>query len=113
MIVEDTERALIFYRDIMGLEVFSDRPKLSFPGAWLVVGEGQQIHLLEVPNPDSLDRPEHGGRDRHAALIVSDLNEIKKRLESADIEHTMSKSGRKALFCRDYDGNTLELIENY
>ena len=113
MVVADTERALIFYRDIMGLKVFSDRPKLAFSGAWLVVGEGQQIHLLEVPNPDSLNRPEHGGRDRHAAFRVSDLNEIRKRLENADIGYTMSKSGRRALFCRDYDGNTLELIEGY
>ena len=113
MVVADTERALIFYRDTMGLEVFSDRPKLAFSGAWLVVGEGQQIHLLEVPNPDSVDRPEHGGRDRHAAFRVSDLNEIRKRLENADIGYTMSKSGRRALFCRDYDGNTLELIEGY
>ena len=113
MVVADTERALIFYRDIMGLKVFADRPKLAFSGAWLVVGEGQQIHLLEVPNPDSLNRPEHGGRDRHAAFRVSDLNEIRKRLENADIGYTMSKSGRRALFCRDYDGNTLELIEGY
>lgn len=111
MVVANTERALQFYHDVMGLKVATDRPDLAFSGAWLIVGEGQQIHLLEVPNPDSLDRPEHGGRDRHAAFRVSDLDEICQRLKAANIMYTMSKSGRKALFCRDFDGNTLELIE--
>ena len=111
MVVENTERALLFYHNIMGLEVAVDRPELPFKGAWLIVGEGQQIHLLEVPNPDSIDRPEHGGRDRHAAFRVSKLNDIRARLDKEHIAYTMSKSGRKALFCRDFDGNTLELIE--
>ena len=111
MVVASTARALLFYRDVMGLEVATDRPILAFEGAWLIVGEGQQIHLLEVPNPDSLDRPEHGGRDRHVAFRVSNLNTIRARLEEANIMYTMSKSGRKALFCRDFDGNTLELIQ--
>ncbi len=111
MVVSNTNKALVFYRDVMGLEVVKDRPDLAFKGAWLIVGEGQQIHLLEVPNPDSLNRPEHGGRDRHAAFRVSQLNDIRQRLEEANMTYTMSKSGRQALFCRDFDGNTLELIE--
>ena len=111
MVVANTERALLFYRDVMGLEVAADRPELAFKGAWLIVAEGQQIHLLEVPNPDFFDRPEHGGRDRHVAFRVNELNAIRRRLEEVGITYTMSKSGRKALFCRDFDGNTLELIE--
>ncbi len=111
MIVADTERALVFYRDILGLQVATNRPDLEFKGAWLIITNQQQIHLLEVPNPDSLQRPEHGGRDRHAALRVSDLENLRLRLEANGIAYTISKSGRKALFCRDFDGNTLEFIE--
>ncbi len=71
-----------------------------------------QIHLLELPNPDSIDnRPEHGGRDHHVALQVSDLGEIIRRLEQVGINYSKSKSGRSALFCRDYDGNAIELVE--
>lgn len=111
MVVADTQKALVFYRDIMGLEVDANRPDLSFSGAWLTIAEGQQIHLLEVDNPDSVERPAHGGRDRHAAFRVSDLEAIRQRLESYNMIYTMSQSGRRALFCRDFDGNTLELIE--
>ena len=111
LIVSDTERSLAFYRDLLGLTVNRERPDLSFPGAWLWVGQ-QQIHLLEIPNPDPVeDRPRHGGRDRHLALSVQDLNLPAERLERAGIAITRSGSGRRAIFCRDPDGNALELVE--
>lgn len=111
LIVADTERALAFYRDLLGLAVEPDRPDLGYPGAWLRVGGGQ-IHLLELPNPDPLEgRPAHGGRDRHLALAVDDIDWLIKRLEAAEIPFTRSRSGRRALFCRDPDANALELVE--
>ena len=111
MVVADTERALVFYHDILGLQIATNRPDLAFASAWLIITDQQQIHLLEVPNPDPLQRPAHGGRDRHAALRVSDLENLRLRLKANEITCTMSQSGRKALFCRDFDGNTLEFIE--
>jgi glyoxylase I family protein len=45
-------------------------------------------------------------------MLVSDLQQIMQRLESSNIDYTLSKSGRRALFCRDVDGNALELIES-
>ena len=111
LLVSDTARAVAFYRDVLNLEVFNNRPDLPFPGAWLVVGE-QQIHLLELPNPDPAEgRPEHGGRDRHVAFHVDDIEALKSRLDSAGIAYTLSKSGRPALFCRDPDANALEFIQ--
>lgn len=111
MIVASTERALEFYSGLLGLEVDLTRPNLGYPGAWLMVGDGQ-IHLLELPNPDPIDnRPAHGGRDRHLALVVSDLDALVARLESAGVAVSKSKSGRKAAFCRDLDGNAVELVE--
>ena len=56
-------------------------------------------------------RPAHGGHDRHIALRVSDLNALRFRLEVSGIAHTVSRSGRKAVFCRDPDGNGLEFTE--
>ncbi|MDH3343016.1 MAG: VOC family protein [Gammaproteobacteria bacterium] len=111
-IVADTERALEFYCGVLGLVQDHSRPDLGYPGAWLQVGAGQ-IHLLELPNPDPVDnRPEHGGRDRHLAMTVTDLEIVKTALEQVGIGYTESKSGRRALFCRDYDGNAIELIES-
>ncbi len=111
VIVADTERALLFYRDVLGLAVDPQRPDLGYPGAWLSIG-AQQIHLLELPNPDPVTgRPAHGGRDRHCALTLRDLDALRRRLEAASIPYTLSKSGRRALFCRDPDNNALEFIE--
>lgn len=110
LVVSDTQRALAFYRDLLGLEVDGRRPDLGYPGAWLQVGE-YQIHLLQLPNPDPVEgRPEHGGRDRHLALRITDIEGVKRALTTAGIAYTTSRSGRQALFCRDPDGNALELI---
>jgi len=111
LIVVNTSKALEFYEGILDLEVDISRPDIGYPGAWLQVGSSQ-IHLLEVPDPYAQAvRPEHGGRDNHVALQVSDLENIIRRLQAAGIAYSKSKSGRMALFCRDYDGNAIELVE--
>ncbi|HFD79384.1 MAG TPA: glyoxalase [Gammaproteobacteria bacterium] len=111
LLVADTARSLAFYQGVLGLEVDPARPDLGFPGAWLQVGE-QQIHLLELPAPDPVEgRPAHAGRDRHTALRVAGLEVLARRLEAAGVPFTRSRSGRAALFCRDPDGNGIELVE--
>lgn len=111
VVVADVQTALRFYAGVLGLEVDDTRPPMGFEGAWLKVG-GQQIHLLQVANPDPVvGRPAHAGRDRHLALAVARLDDCVQRLQQAGVGFTRSKSGRKALFCRDPDGNAVELIE--
>ncbi|MGM0412071.1 MAG: VOC family protein [Pseudomonadota bacterium] len=108
VLVADLERSLVFYRDLLGLAEDPARPDLGYPGAWLTVGR-RQIHLMVLPDPDAgAERPEHGGRDRHIALAVDDLEALAQRLEAAAHPFTRSRSGRAALFCRDPDGNALE-----
>lgn len=110
-LVADLERACAFYRDVLDLQPDPQRPELGYPGAWFGVGR-QQIHLLRLENPDPVsDRPAHGGRDRHVALAVDSLDALQQRLDEAGIGYTASRSGRRALFCRDPDGNALEFIE--
>lgn len=111
LVVADSERSLVFYRQVLRLDVDPSRPALAFPGVWLRLGD-LQLHLLELPNPDPVaERPAHGGRDRHTAVSVTELDGFARRLDVAGIAYTMSKSGRRALFCRDPDGNAWELIE--
>jgi glyoxylase I family protein len=109
LLVADTRRSLAFYQGVLGMETVA-RPDLGFPGAWLAVGQ-QQIHLLELPSPDPVTgRPDHGGRDRHVAILTTDLDALEDRLSLNRVPFSRSKSGRSALFCRDPDGNTLEII---
>jgi len=110
LIVADTQKALDFYCGLLGIEQ-CERPDLKFSGAWLQIGQ-QQIHLLEIDNPDSVEgRPDHVGRDRHLAFGVNDLQAVLNKLDAAEISYTASQSGRKAAFCRDPDGNGVELVE--
>ena len=112
LVVHDTEAAIHFYRDVLGFRVSEKRPVLGFPGAWFDLPGGQQLHLLQLDNPDPVDgRPAHGGRDRHTAFHVTELKTLKKTLDRHQISYTESQSGRAALFCRDPDGNALEFIE--
>lgn len=111
LLVTDTTRALSFYHDLLGLRLDETRPDLGYPGAWLWVGS-QQIHLMALPSPDPASgRPAHGGRDRHVAMAVDDIEELRRRLDAASVPYTLSKSGRNALFCRDPDGNALEFVQ--
>ena len=112
LIVENLDIALAFYREVLRLEVDDSRPDLGYPGAWLTLPEQQQIHLMQLEDPDkNSERPEHGGRDHHVAFSVNSIEEISQSLESLEIPYTKSKSARKALFCRDPDGNALEFIQ--
>ncbi len=110
-VISNLENSMQFYGEILGLKIDELRPNLSSDGYWFTINETQQIHLLLVDNHDPVVRPAHGGRDRHAAFKVSDLDRLALRLDNNAITYTMSKSGRKALFVRDPDGNTLELMQ--
>lgn len=110
LLVSDARQARDFYVEVLGLAELP-RPDLGFPGAWLSLGGGQALHLLELPDPDPREgRPAHGGRDRHVALRVSSTAPFADRLAARDLTHTRSRSGRDALFFRDPDGNAIELV---
>lgn len=108
----DLARSRAFYEGVLGLRPDPARPPMGFDGVWYEVAANQQIHLMALPDPEAgLQRPVHGGRDRHVALAVSDLAGLMSRLDAAGVAYTVSQSGRRALFCRDPDGNALEFLE--
>ena len=115
VIVHDLAASMEFYRDFLGLPVNPDRPsdKLPYDGAWLMMGP-EMVHLMELPNPDPTDaefRPAHGGKDRHFCIGVKNLAPLTEALEARGVPFTASRSGRPAIFFRDPDCNTLEVVE--
>ncbi len=106
-------RSRAFYEGVLGFCPDPNRPAMGYDGVWYSIAPDQQIHLMLLPNPEAgLQRPVHGGRDRHVALAVSDFSELVERLELAEVAYTLSQSGRRAMFCRDPDQNALEFIEH-
>ncbi|MGV8934909.1 MAG: VOC family protein [Gallionellaceae bacterium] len=111
LLVDDLQKARGFYEQILGLNVSTKRPPMSFDGVWYELGM-QQLHLMQLPSPEAgLQRPQNGGRDRHLAFAVDDLTTLAGRLHGSGVAFNMSQSGRRALFCRDPDDNALEFIE--
>ena len=111
-LTSDLARARAFYEGALGLQINPNRPAMSYEGVWYDVAANQQIHLMLLPDPEAgLQRPVHGGRDRHVALAVADIAKLMARLNQAGVAYTLSQSGRAALFCRDPDRNALEFIE--
>ena len=110
-LTSDLDRSRAFYEGVLDLKPNPSRPSMSYEGVWYDVTPNQQIHLMLLPDPESgLQRPAHGGRDRHVALAITDITKLIAQLEQASIACTRSQSGRSALFCRDPDGNALEFI---
>ncbi len=110
LLVSNLKQAAHLYGDILGLEP-DFRPDLKFEGLFYKLGNGQQLHLMKLDNPDRQSiKPEHGGRYRHIALSVSDLAAMGAKLEAEGITLTKSKSGREAIFFYDADGNAIELV---
>mmetsp|Transcript_39054 Transcript_39054/g.97770 ORF Transcript_39054/g.97770 Transcript_39054/m.97770 type:complete len:169 (+) Transcript_39054:97-603(+) len=113
VLVDDVATGVAFYTKVLGMKDVSElRPNLPYEGAFLECG-ANQIHLMKLPDPDPREgRPEHGGRDRHLAVTVGNLDPLAENLKKNDVVYTMSKSGRRALFCRDPYMNAIEFVED-
>lgn len=101
--VAETQRALGFYRDVLGLTVLP-RPELSVRGAWLDAGNGRQVHLVEADVPPDLGQ--------HVAFRVSDIDTVIMRLREAGTAVRDAKpvgdTGGRQTFAFDPDGNRVE-----
>jgi glyoxylase I family protein len=98
----DLTQSRAFYEGVLGLQLNLDRPTMNYDGVWYDVADKQQIHLMLLPNPEA----------GHVALAVSNIAKLIMRLDQAEVVYTLSQSGRRAVFCRDPDGNALEFIGN-
>jgi len=110
ILVQDLAQTRLFYEGLLGLTPSLLRPDLGYPGVWYEVG-AQQIHVLALATAPQEVHAEHGGRDRHIALAIDDIAALKAKLDEVMFPYTLSRSGRRALFCRDPDGNALEFVE--
>lgn len=104
--VSDTERALAFYRDVLGMVVLP-RPDFSFGGAWLDAGNGRQIHLIEADVP--------GDHGQHVAFRVDDVDAVVAALRGAGVAvrdpKPVGDTVIRQTFTHDPDGNLLEFTQ--
>ncbi|GEP55520.1 VOC family protein [Reyranella soli] len=114
----DLERTRNFYCDVLGLEN-GERPPLGFPGYWLYSGGVATVHLLGERKPregivvrGTNARFENTGRFDHIAFAATDIDGVRKRLQSNNVtfrEQTIPRTGGQQIFLYDPDGVGVEL----
>ena len=112
----DVEKTKDFYEQIVGLKA-GDRPPLNFPGYWLYCGDVPTVHLIgirpEDPQiPDAASEPAATGRLDHIAFAATDVEAMRKRLQSKGVkfrESIVPRTGDTQFFLYDPDGVGVEL----
>tara|TARA_B100001245_G_C22451090_1_gene232188 strand:- start:14 stop:403 length:390 start_codon:yes stop_codon:yes gene_type:complete len=105
-LVKDMNKALGFYRDFLGIKQIPkmvDNPDI----VWLQLPSGVMLHLIETDELAPF-------RQHVAFEVLSDaeLDDVKQTIDSADIEiieQGARNDGQRYLFCRDPDGNRVEI----
>ena len=104
--VTDTDRALSFYRDVLGMQPLP-RPAFGFGGAWLDAGAGRQVHLIEADVP-----PDQG---QHVAFRVASVDDTIVALRAAGLTvgdaRPVGDTGIRQTFVHDPDGNLIEFTQ--
>lgn len=120
--VSDLDRALDFYRGILGFRVmgylFDPDDERGAKTAYLDTGQGR-IELFSFSRVPTQPAPPSDNTQvglRHLALRVTGLDAIAEQLACAGVEFTMlpktsPRSGIRLAFFRDPDGTLIELVE--
>ena len=105
--VQDVEACCDFYSQILQLKSIP-RPDFDFPGAWYLLGDDQELHLI---GGRELDVVGHN-RGNHYALMVDDINAWEQHLVNEQVEYLPRRTrpdGATQIFFRDPDGHVIEL----
>lgn len=106
--VADVEKSCHFYGEIMQLKPIP-RPAFDFPGAWFLLGDDQELHLIgERPEPVA----GAASRGDHWALMIDDMDEWEAYFKEKCVEYVPRRTrpdGAFQIYVFDPDGHCLEL----
>lgn len=130
-VVRDLDRAVAFYRDVIGLKVVATRERQGKPISQVIgynnahlkivvlsAGDGHLLELIHYVNPPSAPRPSNERSvigAAHLAFTVDNIEEAFRHITS----HGAIKlnppvevaPGRKGCYLQDPEGNWIELLE--
>ena len=116
--VGNLDRSVAFYRDVMGMELFSRRdfPEGKFTLAFLGYARNPEQAEIELTFNWDTDSYEIGTAYGHVALGVDDIHAVCERIRAAGGKITREpgpmKHGTTVIaFVQDPDGYKIELIE--
>lgn len=116
--VGDLERAIAFYRDVLGMQLLSrkDYPDGKFTLAFLGYAKNPEQAEIELTHNWGVERYELGTAYGHIALGVDDIYGVCERIRAAGGHITREpgpmKHGTTVIaFVTDPDGYKIELID--
>jgi catechol 2,3-dioxygenase-like lactoylglutathione lyase family enzyme len=120
VLADDIEKIRSFYCDILGLRV-GFRPKLSFDGYWLYLGDVPVIHVGEKssyarykndPGVTAISAEDGTGPLDHIAFNATGFDEMVARLDAAGLSYrrnNVNDMGLRQLFVKDPSGICIEM----
>jgi catechol 2,3-dioxygenase-like lactoylglutathione lyase family enzyme len=108
----DVKRTTRFFAETLGWRPIDRPSNIPFAAAWLEIGPGQEMHLIEVADfePSPFER-EYG---RHIAVTFprDGFTGLKDRLrrEGAEVIAPLREGNVERFFFRDPNGYILEVI---
>lgn len=114
--VADLQRSLMFYRDVLGFQVFSDTRPFGLPMVFLAAGDCHYHIALNGPEvPTSATSAPTGDIDlHHVAIAYSNPHELTRAVKNFfdynyPISDVYDNQLTVSVFLKDPDGNGLEL----
>ena len=115
------EKSVAFYRDLLGLEEFHRARNSAGTDVVFLDAGGGMLELFgpshHVKSP-AAELPEDRAGIRHIAIRVDDLEKMYRQLCDEGVEFrgppkapNISPTALKLAFCKDPDGNVVELME--
>lgn len=106
-------RSVAFFRDALGWQPVNRPGNIAMPAAWLAIGSGVELHLVEDPEfePSRFER-EFG---RHIAVTFpqAEFPRLTERLLShgAELIEPLRETPFVRFFFRDPNGYVFEIVE--
>jgi catechol 2,3-dioxygenase-like lactoylglutathione lyase family enzyme len=125
IITNDLANARYFYIDLLGFQEVTSKKEKNDEILQKVIGfkpydiewiklkcdSKTLLELIKFNNPNF--KPNSGMQ--HIAITVNNIQKIYETLKKADIKFSsepLKKDNVKLVFCRDFDGNLIEIVED-
>jgi catechol 2,3-dioxygenase len=113
--VSDLDRAIAFYRDVLGFAVTADARSIGYPAAFLAAGDYHHHVGLNCFESAGGTRPEPGHTGLyHVAFVYPDKRELARAVRRVldhghPLSHATDHGANVAVYLEDLDGNGIEL----
>lgn len=108
----DVPRSARFFEETLGWKPIERHSNICVPAAWLSIGPGQEIHLVEVRDFEASPHEDEFGRHVAVSFPQSEFGPLKERLvaHGAELIDPRRDTPFERFFFRDPNGYLFEVV---